>query len=163
MRQIRQIVHELRDPDAATGMVERLRREASLARTGLGFQPGLVILLDGAALDTEDVDAEYLLDERLDAQLTDDVVAVVREGLANAARHAHASSVTVRVGVTGTGPQGTVLVEVEDDGAGLPADRERHSGTHNLAARARQHGGTFSIGVTPSGRGTLLSWQAPLD
>ncbi len=163
VRQIRQIVHELRDPDAATGLVERLRREASLARTGLGFQPGLVILLDGAALDTEDVDAEYLLDERLDAQLTDDVVAVVREGLANAARHAHASSVTVRVSVTGTGLQGTVLVEVEDDGVGVPAVRERSSGTGNLAARARQHVGTFTLGAGPEGRGTLLAWQAPLS
>ncbi len=163
VRQIRQIVHELRDPDAATGLVERLRREASLARTGLGFQPGLVILLDGDALDTEDVDAEYRVDERLDAQLNDDVVAVVREGLANAARHAHASSVTVRVGVTGTGPQGTVLVEVEDDGVGVPAVRERSSGTGNLAARARQHGGTFTLGTGPDGRGTLLAWQAPLS
>jgi signal transduction histidine kinase len=162
VRQIRKIVHELRDPDAATGLVERLRREASLARTGLGFAPSLVILLDGAGLDNEDVNAEYLLDERLDAQLTDDVVAVVREGLANAARHAHASSVTVRVSVQGKGPQGTVLVEVEDDGVGMPAVRERSSGTGNLAARARQHDGTFTIGAGAEGRGTLLSWQAPL-
>lgn len=163
VRQIRHIVHELRDPDAATGLVERLRRESSLARTGLGFAPSLVILLDGSGLDTEDVDAEYLLDERLDAQLTDDVVAVVREGLANAARHAHASSVTVRVSVTGKGPQGTVTVEVQDDGMGLPAVRDRSSGTGNLAARARQHRGTFTLGVPPDGRGTLLTWQSPLS
>jgi len=162
VRQIRHIVHELRDPDAATGLVERLRREASLARTGLGFQPSLVILLDGASLDTDDVDAEYLIDERLDAQLTDDVVAVVREGLANAARHAQASSVTVRVAVTGKGPQGTVSVEVQDDGVGLPTGRQRSSGTGNLAARARQHRGTFMLGVPDDGRGTLLTWQSPL-
>ncbi len=162
VRQIRHIVHELRDPDAATGLVERLRREASLARTGLGFAPSLVILLDGEVLDTEDVDAEYRLDERLDAQLTDDVVAVVREGLANAARHAHAASVTVKVSVKGSGPQGTVQVEVQDDGVGVPSVRERSSGTGNLAARARQHGGTFTLASAPDGRGTLLSWQAPL-
>lgn len=163
VRQIRQIVHELRDPDAATGVVERLRREASLARTGLGFAPSLVINLDGEGFDTGDVDAEYRIDERLDAQLTDDVVAVVREGLANAARHAHAASVIVRVAVTGKGPQGTVLVEVQDDGVGVPSVRERSSGTGNLAARARQHRGTFTLGVAPDGRGTLLSWQAPLS
>src|SRR3712207_7036356 len=34
--QIRSIVHALRDPDAAAPLAERLRREASLARTGLG-------------------------------------------------------------------------------------------------------------------------------
>jgi signal transduction histidine kinase len=162
VRQIRQIVHQLRDPDAATGLVERLRREASLARTGLGFAPSLVISLDGRAVGSDDPEAEDLLDERLDVQLTDDVVAVVREGLANAARHAHAASVTVRVAVTGNGPQGTVLVEVQDDGVGLPEQRERSSGTGNLAARARQHQGTFELDAAPDGRGTLLSWRAPL-
>ncbi|MCC2309922.1 GAF domain-containing sensor histidine kinase [Cellulomonas chengniuliangii] len=162
VRQIRQIVYALRDPDAATGLVERLRRETSLARTGLGFAPSLVVLLD----DVPVPDGDYLeadqVDARVGTDLTDDVVAVVREGLANAARHAHASGVTVRVSVRGSGPTGTVLVEVEDDGSGLPAVRDRRSGTGNLAARARQHGGAFSLGVSPSGAGTLLSWSAPL-
>ncbi|MFC8191294.1 GAF domain-containing protein [Cellulomonas sp. NPDC057328] len=162
VRQIRRIVHALRDPDAATGLVERLRREASLARTGLGFAPSLLLTLDGAPLTPGDGEAEDRLDERLGADLTDDVVAVVREGLANAARHAHASSVVVRVAVRGRGHTGSVAVEVEDDGAGLPAVRERSSGTGNLAARARGHGGTFTLDTSPSGRGALLTWQAPL-
>ncbi|MBO3086777.1 GAF domain-containing protein [Cellulomonas dongxiuzhuiae] len=162
VRQIRQIVYALRDPDAATGLVERLRRETSLARTGLGFAPSLVLSLDGEGLTPGDGDAEDRIDERLEQELTDDVVAVVREGLANAARHAHASSVSVRVDVRGSGPTGDVEVEVEDDGAGLPALRERSSGTSNLASRARQHGGTFTLGTSPSGTGTLLTWRAPL-
>ncbi|MCC2320127.1 sensor histidine kinase [Cellulomonas xiejunii] len=162
VREIRQIVYALRDPDAATGLVERLRRETSLARTGLGFAPSLVLSLDGEGLSPGDGEAEDRIDERLEQELTDDVVAVVREGLANAARHAHASSVSVRVAVRGSGPTGSVEVDVEDDGAGLPAERERSSGTGNLASRARQHGGTFSLGAAPSGKGSLLSWQAPL-
>lgn len=161
VRQIRQIVHALRDPDAATALTERLRREASLARTGLGFAPSLVVTLDGVPLSDDGLD-EDRLDERVGAELTDDVVAVVREGLANAARHAQASSVTVRVDVSGTGHLGTVDVTVQDDGVGLPAVRDRRSGTGNLASRARQHGGTFSLGATPEGRGALLSWRAPL-
>ena len=161
VKQIRQIVHALRDPDAATGLVERLRREASLARTGLGFAPSLVVTLDGRVLSDDGLD-EDLLDERVDAATTDDVVAVVREGLANAARHAHAASVAVRVDVVGRGPVGRVQVEVLDDGVGIPARRDRASGTGNLAARARQHGGTFTIGAAPTVRGTLLTWQAPL-
>nr|WP_225224595.1 GAF domain-containing protein [Cellulomonas sp. JH27-2] len=161
VKQIRQIVHALRDPDAATGLVERLRREASLARTGLGFAPSLVVTLDGRVLSDDGLD-EDLLDERVDAATTDDVVAVVREGLANAARHAHAASVAVRVDVVGRGPVGRVQVEVLDDGVGIPARRDRASGTGNLAARARQHGGTFTIGAAPTARGTLLTWQAPL-
>jgi signal transduction histidine kinase len=162
VRQIRQIVYALRDPDAATGIVERLRREASLARTGLGFAPSLVVSLDDETVPDGDYIIADLLDERIGQDRTDDVVAVVREGLANAARHAHASSVSVRVGVRGTGPTGVVHIEVEDDGHGLPDQRDRRSGTGNLAARARQHGGTFSLGVAPGGTGTLLSWEIPL-
>ncbi len=162
VRQIRQIVYALRDPDAATGLVERLRRETSLARTGLGFAPSLVLTLDGTALAAGDGEGEDLIDERLEQELTDDVVAVVREGLANAARHAHASSVRVHVSVRGHGHTGSVEVDVEDDGVGLPASRDRSSGTGNLAARARQHGGTFTLGTAPDGTGALLTWQAPL-
>ena len=162
VRQIRQIVYALRDPDAATGIVERLRREASLARTGLGFAPSLVVTLDGESVPDSDYIVADLIDERIGSDRTDDVVAVVREGLANAARHAHASSVSARVAVQGSGPTGSVRIEVEDDGVGLPAVRDRRSGTGNLAARARQHGGTFSLGAAPAGQGTLLSWEVPL-
>lgn len=162
VREIRKIVHALRDPDAAAAPVERLRREASLARTGLGFAPSLVVTVDGAPLPSDDDQAATHLDELLADDLADDVVAVVREGLANAARHARASSVSVHIDIRGQRPTGRVLVEVQDDGVGLPTVRDRRSGTGNLAARARQYGGTFSIGAAPSGRGTLLTWQAPL-
>ncbi len=164
VRQIRSIVHALRDPDAAAPLAERLRRESSLARTGLGFAPSLVITVDGRALDSsEALDGDSgALDDRIGEDLTDDVVAVVREGLANAARHASATAVAVRVDLVGDGPRGSVTVEVEDDGAGLPAARDRRSGTDNLAARARRHGGTFALGATSTGRGTLLTWTTPL-
>ena len=161
VQQIRRIVHDLRDPDAARGLVERLRREASLARTGLGFAPSLVVSLDGTTVVVGGLDADRV-DHRVGPDLTADVVAVVREGLANAARHARASSVTVRVLVLGTAPEGSVRVEVEDDGVGLPADRRRSSGTRNLAERAHERGGTVEIGAPPTGPGTLLTWEAPL-
>lgn len=164
VRQIRSIVHALRDPDAAAPLAERLRREASLARTGLGFAPSLVVTVDGRVLDSADAlegDAGTL-DDRVGEDMADDVVAVVREGLANAARHARASSVAVRVDLTGEAPTGRITVEVEDDGAGLPPERERRSGTDNLAARSRRHGGSFTLGTSSEGRGTLLAWQAPL-
>ena len=164
VRQIRSIVHALRDPDAEAPLAERLRREASLARTGLGFAPSLVVRVDGRVLDSDDAlegDAAAL-DERIGQDVGDDVVAVVREGLANAARHARATGVAVRVDVDGEPPTGTVSVEVEDDGAGLDESRERRSGTDNLAARARRYEGSFSLGTAPGGRGTLLRWVTPL-
>ncbi len=164
VRQIRSIVHALRDPDASAPLAERLRRESSLARTGLGFAPSLVITVDHRVLDSAqslDGDAQAL-DDRVGEDLGDDVVAVVREGLANAARHARATAVSVRVELSGEGPDTEVTVEVEDDGAGLPPERDRRSGTDNLAARARRHGGTFTLGTTSEGRGTLLTWKAPV-
>ena len=178
VREIRSIVHSLRDPDAATGVIERLRRETSLARTGLGFAPSLVISLNDRSLGAID-DDEETIDQLISQSLADDILAVVREGLANAARHAQASSVTVRVNVVtdavagadgtgGTGSEalegatGTVTVEVEDDGVGLGVPSGRNSGTWNVMARARQHGGTAAIENAPSGRGTLLTWKAPI-
>lgn len=90
------------------------------------------------------------------------MVAVVREGLANVARHARSRRVDVRLRVT-SGPGGSVVVEVEDDGVGVPAAPERSSGTKNLALRAQEAGGSFSLLRPPSGRGALLRWSAPLD
>lgn len=169
VRQIRSIVHSLREPDEAVGLVERLRRETSLARTGLGFAPSLLVAVDGVDIG-HDPDAELSLapspheaiDDRVDDDIADDAVAVVREGLANAARHARASSVQVRVDVRGRGATGQVAIVVEDDGAGVDRRSTRRSGLDNLAVRARRHGGTFSLGTTETGQGTQLSWQVPL-
>lgn len=177
VKQIRAIVHALRDPDAATGLVERLRREASLARTGLSFAPSLVITIDGHVLGSESradpslADDETVVDDFVADGLADDVVAVVREGLANAARHAHASSVQVTVAITslavdmlpGVAGGGEVVVEVRDDGVGLDHVTGRRSGTGNLASRARQHGGEFTLEPNPEGAGTLVRWSVPLQ
>ncbi len=164
VRQIRAIVQSLREPDDAVVLVERLRREASIGRTALGFAPSLVISVDGSVVDdaTEDSDLLDGVDSRVDADIADDVVAVVREGLSNAARHARASSVQVRITVRGIGALGMVSVEVEDDGLGVPPQPSRRSGLDNLAARARRHHGTFSLVRTSTGHGSLLTWQVPL-
>lgn len=164
VRQIRSIVHSLRDPDADVALVERLRREASLARAGLGFAPSLLIEVDGR-LCGKDEDAELgeVIDARIDEDLADDVVAVVREGMANAARHARASSVFVRVGIDGSGPSGRVHVTVEDDGSGVDAASTRRSGLDNLAARARRHGGWCLLAPGGGDTGSRLEWEAPLN
>lgn len=163
VRQIRSIVHALRDPDANEALVERLRREASLARSGLGFAPSLVIELDGrlCAEDDDSAVAEEIA-ARVDADLADDVVAVVREGMANAARHARASSVFVHVSVTGQGASGKVHVTVEDDGAGVDPRSSRRSGLENLATRARRHGGWCALSSGEADEGSRLEWNVPL-
>ena len=166
VRQIRSIVHSLRDPDADVGIVERLRREASLARTGLGFAPSLVMEVRGRVIDSDDElsgDAD-LAEEIVGPEASDDVVAVVREGLANAARHAQAASVQVNVVIGGQDDSdpadNSVYVSVEDDGVGLPEFATRSSGLSNLEARARQHGGTFAARLGTE-RGSKLEWEIP--
>ncbi|APE35144.1 hypothetical protein BOX37_15645 [Nocardia mangyaensis] len=71
-------------------------------------------------------------------------------------RHAHATTVSVELVI-----RDEVTIEVGDDGIGLAADPTHHSGLANLAARAEQAGGTFTIEKRPDG-GTLLRWSAPL-
>src|SRR5690554_5772628 len=68
VRQIRSIVHALKDPDAASGLVERLRREALLSRAGLGFAPTFVVTLDG-----KDVGAQITDDDGIDARVRGEI------------------------------------------------------------------------------------------
>nr|WP_223875420.1 GAF domain-containing protein [Nanchangia anserum] len=162
VKQIRSIVHNLRDPDPTVIFVERLRRETSLARNALGFAPSLVFSLDGQPLsDAEVDDVADIFDARLGADRADDVVAVVREALSNAARHAHASSVRVGIALVGSGPGGLIVVSVHDDGRGLDPAQTRRSGLDNLASRARRHGGYFATGSSPEG-GVAIEWRVPL-
>lgn len=162
IRQIRVIVRALDDPDASVPLVARIRAEVEIARGSLGFPPALSVHLDGAELDVADEGPIGSVDALVAPGRANNVVAVVREGLANVARHARSRRVDVRLRVT-SGPGGSVVVEVEDDGVGVPTAPTRSSGTKNLALRAQEAGGSFSLLRPPSGRGALLRWSAPLD
>ncbi|WP_187292862.1 GAF domain-containing sensor histidine kinase [Beutenbergia cavernae] len=161
VRQIRGIVRSLRDRDEHLPVVERLVQEASIARTALGFAPSMLLTLDGAPMhDVEPRgDAATEIAARLGEQAADDVVAVVREGLANVARHARATSAQVEVAVE---PR-QVRVVVTDDGVGPDPDPERRSGLANLEARARDAHGSSRLTPGPGGRGSVLRWAALLD
>ena len=87
--------------------------------------------------------------------LADDVSAVAREGLTNAARHAHAQHVSVSLDVTDS----DVVLTVEDDGVGL-GESARRSGLKNGSERAARRGGTLTI--EPAGPGTRLVWCVPI-
>jgi signal transduction histidine kinase len=165
VRQIRAIVHNLRERDQNVGVVERIRREASLARNFLGFAPSLVISLDGQAINAVEDCEETMTEQaegRVDDELSDDVVAVVREGLSNIARHAHATAARVTVEIEGHEETGAITVAIADDGTGIDPNRTRNSGLGNLAARARRHGGTFEFRPGINGLGTEIAWRAPL-
>ncbi|MGJ9373299.1 GAF domain-containing protein [Nesterenkonia sp. CF4.4] len=98
------------------------------------------------------------IDLILDDQLADDAVAVLRESLSNAARHAHAQTVSVEI----TANETQISITVDDDGVGLSQSPVRRSGTKNLHARARAHGGDFHLTPRSSG-GTRACWQVPVN
>lgn len=167
IRQIRVIVRTLDDPGATIPLVERVQAEVELAHSSLGFAPLLAITVDGFTvraddIDSADADLVRAIDDLVAPGRANNVVAVVREALSNVARHARSGSVAVRVVIT-SAPHGAISVEVEDDGVGVPAAPTRASGTKNLAERAQESGGTFSLLRPASGRGALLRWTAPLD
>ncbi|CAN5469900.1 two-component system sensor histidine kinase [soil metagenome] len=91
-------------------------------------------------------------------ELVDDVVAVVRETLANVARHAGASNVEVDVSVD----EVRVVVTVDDDGSGVDPAVTRSSGLANLEERARRRNGTFSLVGRDTG-GARACWSAQLE
>jgi len=155
VRQIRSTIRALRDPEESTGLVDRIHAEANRAHGLLGYHPQVTIE------DGEELDAV------VPGEVADDVIAVVREGLSNAARHARAAAVTVRVRLA----DGRVEVQVTDDGVGMPAGVARRSGLDNLGERARRHGGwckvrpnsgAADLGNQTAAAGTSLLWQVPL-
>jgi signal transduction histidine kinase len=85
-------------------------------------------------------------------------LAVAREALSNVARHAEASMADVDVETA----DGHLTVRVTDNGVGMPAEAGRRSGLGNLADRAEELGGEFSVGAGRDG-GTVLTWRVPLE
>jgi signal transduction histidine kinase len=99
------------------------------------------------------------VDTTISTELADELVVVLRELLANVARHAQAKRVDVLVRVDGT----DAIVRVVDDGIGVgsAASKTRGHGLENLASRASRAGGAFEIAPTADG-GTRAEWRAPL-
>ena len=82
---------------------------------------------------------------------------VGQEAVSNAIRHAHAS----RIGVTLRGTDGDLMLQVEDDGIGLPANHHAGGlGLRTMASRARVVGGALEIASTP-GNGTRITCRVP--
>ena len=81
---------------------------------------------------------------------------IVQEGLNNVVRHAKAGSCLVRVAI-----DGTLDVEISDDGAGLPPDRRAGIGLISMRERAEELGGSFEVSTRAKG-GTRVLARLPL-
>ena len=96
------------------------------------------------------------LDTLVDDRTRHHMLAVLREGLSNAARHAAARHVWVKLTVTSD----ELTCVVGDDGDGTPTAVAR-GGLRNLADRAAELGGRLDVAPRP-GHGTVLTWCVPL-
>jgi len=90
--------------------------------------------------------------------------AVIRESLANVAKHASSEDVSVRISATAT----DLVVSVTDKGRGFTSkDRRRaeganHMGLEFLQRRVRDFGGTLQIETSP-GKGTRVVARIPIS
>ncbi|MFI9786405.1 GAF domain-containing protein [Kitasatospora sp. NPDC051984] len=132
----------VREAGAGQGLRARAVHVVEEAHSALGFAPRLSM--------------EGLLDTDVPPAVADHLVAVLGEALSNAARHAKAGRVEVALQATGS----QVVLTVQDDGVGIPA-QGRRSGLRNLEERAHSLGGTLTVTAPPNG-GTTLNWSAPL-
>ncbi len=130
-------LHRQHAPDELRLEIEKLvRRRAD----SLGFIPQLSI--DGSL-------------SELNPELEADVIAVIREALANVARHAQATTAHVLVRA-----RDTVRVTVIDNGVGITTPSTR-SGLANLNTRAAAHGGSLTLEPNDP-CGTIVTWEAKI-
>ncbi|MBG0827282.1 GAF domain-containing sensor histidine kinase [Planomonospora sp. ID67723] len=166
-----------RDPDRALGELERVER---LAGEALAELRAVIVELRPAELDRHGL-AETLrkqvrlLDRLHPASFAFEehpvgvpgpatevaVLRVAQEALHNAARHAGAERVAVRLGCE----EGRLVLEVRDDGTGfdVAAAAGRGLGIASMSDRAQALGGSVSVTSVTSGprRGTLVRMEVP--
>jgi signal transduction histidine kinase len=140
---VRSTIFELETRNQAGAQAE-ITRALNEARHALGFLPRVTF--------------EGPLDSAAGGEVLKEAVAVVREALSNAARHARATRVEVVVAARGD----ELEVCVKDDGVGMrPLVASGGHGLPNITARAARLGGTVEVCSEP-GEGTTITWRVPL-
>ena len=139
IKDIRRSIFALGATEGSADIQTEIARLVDRAATTLKFRPHLELTGPIRSLVSEEV-APHLL-------------AVLGEALSNAARHADASRIDVRV-VAGD----SIELVVTDNGGGLP-EQARESGLTNIRERADLLGGSCT--VESSSQGTTISWSVP--
>ncbi|WP_449061031.1 GAF domain-containing sensor histidine kinase [Planomonospora algeriensis] len=155
LAELRAVIVELRPAELDRhGLAETLRKHVRmldrLHPASFTFR-----LADGDAGDAGD-DGGAL--RGLEPETEAAVLRVAQEALHNAARHADAGAVAVRLG----GEGGRVVLEVRDDGVGfdVAAASGRGLGIASMGDRAQALGGSVRVASEPGG-GTLVRMEVP--
>jgi signal transduction histidine kinase len=138
---IRRLVYELRPPALDDlGLVGALRDQAARSAQG-----GLQVV----------VEAPVLVDS-LPAAVEVAAYRIVVEALTNVVRHAQANSCTIQVR-----REHDLVLQISDDGRGLPAETPYGIGLRSMRERAEELGGRYAIATRPEG-GTQIEVHLPL-
>ncbi len=86
---------------------------------------------------------------------------IATEALTNVARHAKAKNCTISMVIESRGEADYLCLEIEDDGTGIPQNRNSGVGLMSMRERAEEIGGEFEI--ESSKRGTKLIARLPLS
>jgi signal transduction histidine kinase len=143
--EMRAFIFELRRDALELGLVAALAEQASTLRG----PSGLTINVEGP-------DSPLAVNPRTEEEL----FAIGREALSNVAKHAAASSATVRV----EAHSGRVSLEVSDDGRGFDdtAACPGHYGLESMRTRAADIGGDLTVGSI-LGVGTVVRVEVPVE
>jgi signal transduction histidine kinase len=142
IRDIRRTIFALAASPASADVQSEISRMVDAAAQALKFRPSL--------------EFRGPVRTRVPDDVAPDLLAVLREALSNASRHADASQVRVLVSA---GDE--LTLSVIDDGRGIP-EGTVESGLGNMRYRAEQRGGTFEV-RSAAGQGTTLTWRVPLS
>jgi signal transduction histidine kinase len=156
------------DPQAATELVGEAHEEAKRALAELrdlarGIHPavladrGLDAAISALAARSPVPVGVEVVTERLPGRVESTAYFVVAEALTNAAKHAGAGEITVRIARL----DGLLVVEVTDDGAG-GADPARGSGLRGLADRVAALDGRLTV-TSPAGGPTVVRAELPCE
>ena len=142
IREIRAAIFQLQHNSEKSDLRADIRSIASEYAPMFGFAPK--------------VDVRGPINSAVSNRIRSQLLAVVRESLSNAARHAKSSSVHLDISVR----EGRAVVVVADNGVGT-GEITRESGLRNIRERAEDLGGSLVLrGNDP--RGTVVEWSVPL-
>jgi signal transduction histidine kinase len=99
--------------------------------------------------------SEHVANKIAAGEVVERPASVVKELIENSI---DAGATRIRVNVEAGGKK---LIEIIDNGCGIPVDNPRRSGLASMNYRAEQLGGTCEITTPPEG-GTQVHWTAPL-
>jgi PAS domain S-box-containing protein len=164
-------------PELKSSLAEPLDYVLSLAEAGLAEMRALIFELRPDSLEREglvaaltrqaaaarvrhrlDVHTDFCQEPALPFEAKETLYRISQEALNNVVKHAQATRVDIRL----REDEGTIVLEVEDDGVGFDPQREYHGhmGLNSMRERAAQLGGVLLV-VSKAGQGAVVRARVP--